>query len=365
MILGKRLILLLGSAAFLCAGMLSLQSIATASPVAPRPLSAGCAEVDTYQTSAAQSAAALRYWTPQRTASADGFNPARISRMLKSSRAGALIEPTEQCLSAPSSTAAGASIRPPSASTQPSVKSHSFTGYPSVGKFFFNIHGISNEQFSCTASVINAKGNSKNELILTAAHCIEGALDGEGYSTDDWIFGPMWNHNKFPYGKWSVKSYWIEPGWMNCVVFEGCQTNPKYDYAVIVLNQQHGRGVGSFTGENGWHINEPHTIKNTRIVGLPSTADEPLYVVTTSTTVSLKGLPFVGTYLNRKATTPGFADGSSGGPWYYFFGSNDLGLLTGDTGGYETGGPPSGSPSYSSFWTTDFSALVAQAVSHE
>jgi hypothetical protein len=357
----------LGSAACLCAGMMSLPSVATAASDAPRQVSAGCAEVDTSQASVAQSAAALRYWTPQRTAAAEGYNAASISSILRSSRGAAVTKPAQQCQPGANPTAAGTSILSASVGAQPDVTSHSFTGYPSVGKFFFNIHGISNKQFSCTASVINdAKNNPKRELILTAAHCIEGALDGEGYSTDDWLFAPMWNNNKFPYGKWSVKSYYIEPGWMDCAIFEGCQTNPKYDYAVLVVYPQHGHGVGYYTGENGWHINEPHTIRNTRIVGLPSTSKEPLYVVTTSTTVSIKGLPLVGTYLGRKAATPGFADGSSGGPWYYSFGtSNDLGLLTGDTGGYETGGPPSGSPSYSSFWTSNFSALVAQAAAHE
>jgi len=40
-------------------------------------------------------------------------------------------------------------------------------------------------------------------------------------------------------------------------------------------------------------------------------------------------------------------------------------VLLGDTGGFEQGGPSSGSPSYANYWTSDFATVVKNAVSYE
>ena len=40
-------------------------------------------------------------------------------------------------------------------------------------------------------------------------------------------------------------------------------------------------------------------------------------------------------------------------------------MLIGDTGGFEQGGPSSGSPSYSDDWTGSFAAVVKAAVGFE
>jgi hypothetical protein len=40
-------------------------------------------------------------------------------------------------------------------------------------------------------------------------------------------------------------------------------------------------------------------------------------------------------------------------------------VLIGDTGGFEQGGPSSGSPSYSDDWTGSFAAVVKAAVGFE
>ena len=231
-------------------------------------------------------------------------------------------------------------------------------GYPSVGKFFYNIAGVG--KLNCTASVINDAGNNpKQELVVTAAHCFKGLYAGLPYYSDDWLFAPEWHNNQFPYGKWAVKSVYIDSRWFGCG-FTGCHENPRYDYAVFVVDPQHGHGVGHYTGVNGWHINEPKTA-NVRIVGIPGNSGKALVNVTKSTTVTINP----GNYLARKAATPGFGDGSSGGPWFYSFNtSSGVGLLLGVTGGYESGGSTD-SPSYASYWTSDFASLVATAAKHE
>jgi hypothetical protein len=152
---------------------------------------------------------------------------------------------------------------------------------------------------------------------------------------------------------------------MRCGARDRCQENPNYDYAVLVMNPQNGHGVGWSTGEDGWQVNEPVSAA-VRIVGIPGSSGAAKITVTSSQTITLSGGTGVGRFLAREASTPGFTDGTSGGPWFASFSTRtSQGLLLGDTGGYQDGGPISGTPSYSSYWTASFSALVANAARQE
>lgn len=356
--------LFLGSMFCLCIATISLPHTGVASASAPRQTAAGCATIDSYQVSAPRAAAALSDWTAQHMADSESFSPANLVKILKSSR-GRIPMPrwAQQCQPALDSVADGVASEAAVRSAAALPGTQSIDGYPTVGKFFFKVAGIS---LNCTATVIgDARNNPKRALILTAAHCIEGVLSGFRYMTGDWMFAPMWHDNKFPYGKWAVKSVYIEHNWMHCAHLGSCQTNPNYDYAVLVMQPQHGHGVGWYTGEDGWHVNEPKVI-TVRIVGIPGNSAKAKVNVTSSQTVTLTGSQGIGKFLARKASTPGFTDGTSGGPWFYSFSARTgRGLLLGDTGGYQDGGPSSGTPSYSSYWTSSFSALVAMAAQHE
>ena len=272
---------------------------------------------------------------------------------------------------APLAAAASSTSATPAAGTfataRPAVQSAGVTpdttainGYPTVGKFFYKVNGLGS--LNCTASAINdVKGNPKRELIVTAAHCFEGVQNGIRYSTDDWLYAPMWHNNTFPYGKWSVKNVYIDNRWLTCTAGVICHENPRYDYAVVVLYPKNGHGVGYYTGQNGWRINQPRNINNTHIVGIPGNSGKALVNVTNSVTVTINP----GNYLARRASTPGFGDGSSGGPWFSSLNTRSgLGTLFGVTGGYESGGSTS-SPSYASYWTADFANLVAYAAARE
>ena len=125
--------------------------------------------------------------------------------------------------------------------------------------------------------------------------------------------------------------------------------------------QHNNHNVGYYTGEDGWKVGMAPTINHTRIVGIPGSASSPLVNITQST-IQSSACP----YQYRQASTPGFTDGSSGGPWFWHFNTNTkLGNLLGDIGGCEEGGPKSGSPSYAPVWRYDFAQLVATARSHE
>ena len=231
---------------------------------------------------------------------------------------------------------------------------------PTVGKLTFRVDGV--VSLNCTATVTDgtAAANSE-ELVVTAAHCIEGTIGRVAYTSTNVVFSPMWHDGKNPFGTWRVRKAFLNSGWLTCSVpVVDCKTNQLYDYAVVVLSPKNGKGIGDVTGADGWSVNQPKTIASVTIAGIPATSPGTLVITTNTDTVTESGEPF------RRAATPGFTDGSSGGPWLRDFSSTtSRGVLIGDTGGFEQGGPSGGSPSYSNYWTGSFAAVVKAAVSFE
>ena len=330
-----------------------------------RASGSGCLMVQTLKFSQAQDAAALDHWTSARIRATPAFSQAALNKLGRSRRApqGTAPVSAERCVpqSAPISgvSAFAPPEAPPSQTPRAQAVTTSSDGYPTVGKLTYDVDGVLS--LNCTATVLQGTAATNNEdLIVTAAHCIEGVEDGVPYTSTDLAFSPMWHDNQTPYGTWSVNKVFLT-SWMNCPFpVIDCGTNPENDYAVIVLNPQNGKGVGDVTGANGWSVNQPDTIGNVTIAGIPGSSSDTLSTVENTTTVSKSGDSY------RTATTPGFTDGTSGGPWFEGFNTTtDRGTLIGDTGGFEEGGPSSGSPSYSDYWTANFTTLVGQAVAYE
>lgn len=326
-------------------------------PSAPARAAAACLNVQTLTFSSAQDAATQHLWTPARIAAARGFSQAALGTLDRPQRTpqGAWPTSATQCVPQTGLTRAVAATAPSAARSAPARN-----GYPTVGKLTFDADGVLS--LNCTATVINgtAAANSE-ELIVTAAHCIEGTTGGIPYTSTHLAFSPMWHDNQNPYGTWTVKKVFLNSGWMKCIIpLVDCSTNPQYDYAILVLNPQHGKGVGDITGANGWSVNQPASVGNVAIAGIPGTSSHTLFSMTNTVTVTESGNPY------RKGITPGLTDGSSGGPWFKNFNTTTgRGLLLADTGGYEQGGPPSGSPSYASYWRSAFAAIVGNAVNYE
>jgi V8-like Glu-specific endopeptidase len=328
---------------------------------------AACTTVQTLAYSQSQAAAAKEYWTPSRIKAAKGFSESALGGLKASQASSTAATPSsaEKCL--PDSAVTGAlalhatrGVGSP-ASSSPALSAAAVTasdGYPTIGKLTYKADDVLG--LSCTASVINGTSATNNEeLILTAAHCIEGTTDGIPYTSTDLAFSPMWNNGNTPYGTWTSEKVFLNSGWMHCSI-TGCSTNPADDYAVIVLNTQNGEGVGTVTGADGWNSSEPASLSNVTIAGIPSSATDTLTTVVSATTVTESSVSY------RTAATPGYTDGTSGGPWLTGFStSTGLGTLIGDTGGYEQGGPSSGTPSYSNVWDSAFATVVADAVAYE
>ncbi len=257
--------------------------------------------------------------------------------------------PVKVCLPAdliPVSAAPAGPTAPPGASA-PGTQGAG-TGYPTVGKFFFKVaHLVS---FNCTGTVITALAG-QSALVLVAAHCLYGDFDDVTYRTGDWKFVPEWHDNQAPFGTWQIMRGYYASLWPDNCHLGHCDFNPRYDFGLLVLKELKGQPVGSVTGSDGWAVNEPKTVAVT-IAGLPGNSKEALIDHTVSHTVRPAGFDA------RKASTPGFGAGTSGGPWFFEYNSSrKLGDVLGETGGYQNGGK-SDSPSYSPFLTRYFAAAV-------
>lgn len=145
---------------------------------------------------------------------------------------------------------------------------------------------------TCTASVIDSPGH---DLLLTAAHCVAGT--GAGMS-----FAPGAVDGHEPYGRWTVSAAYAMPAWTT-------GQNPQADVAVLVV--------------------EPRIVGGRRVEIQDRTGGHPLGTEPAAgTAVTVTGYPFgVGgrpvTCRARVRMTggfptfacPGFAAGTSGGPW--------------------------------------------------
>ena len=303
---------------------------------------ARCVTVDRLTQTSAQAAATPRYWNPSRTRAAAGATQADLARALTSQRpagsAAALPRLTRLCQP-------GLAAVPDHGTALPAAAGpvRSGDGYPTVGKFFYKVDDI---PFNCTATVIGTN------MIVTAAHCFKGDEYTHKYTTSNWMFAPMWHGNRFPYGKWYVQSVYIVQPWIS-------ELNPKFDFAVVILGSQHRHGVAYHTGQDAWNASwfpNPGQTTPIRIAGIPGNSKKALTDVTTAVAVE------VGRRIEAlRASTPGFGNGTSGGPWFRSFSvRNGTGTLDGVTGGYQDGGS-NASPSYADIFSWYFSDLIAAA----
>ena len=245
-------------------------------------------------------------------------------------------------VSAASTPASGVSPGPSAPTAGPSAEA--ISGYKTVGKFFVRALGA---QFSCTATVIG------RNIVVTAAHCFKGVIGGVKYTTTGWMFAPMWHDNQFPYGMWSVDSVYLLRGWID-------KLDPSLDYAVVVLNPRGGRDVGYYTGQDSWNSSltlAPGRSTPVRVVGIPEASTGARISVTRAVAVRVgRGFSVL------TASTPGFGNGTSGGPWFSPFSpQTDTGTVVAVTGGYQAGGATD-SPSYADVLSGQFADLMAAAI---
>jgi V8-like Glu-specific endopeptidase len=203
-------------------------------------------------------------------------------------------------------------------------------------------HDASGNHF-CTASVVASLGR---DLLITAAHCINGGKSG-GYRQDI-VFIPGYRDGQEPYGVWTPARLLVAPQWEN-------SSDPDYDVGFIVLKPDDGKNVEDVLGANQLGI-DPGYQNLVRVTGYPSSQNAPVTCVNRTSEQSKSQLRF---------ECDGFAGGTSGSPWVTRFDPRTLtGIIVGVLGGYQEGGSTE-DVSYSAYLGPEVEQLYRQATADE
>ncbi len=207
---------------------------------------------------------------------------------------------------------------------------------PRVGALFE--HDASGNHF-CTASVVASPGH---DLLVTAAHCINGGKGG-GYKTDI-VFIPGYQDGATPFGVWTPRKLLVAPQWAS-------SSNPDYDVGFVVLQPLGGKNIEEVLGANqlGFDAGFDHLV---RVTGYPSSANGPVTCMNRTSQQSARQVRF---------ECGGFFGGTSGSPWVTRFDPRThTGTIVGVIGGYQEGGDTD-AISYSAYLNGDIRQLYDQA----
>jgi len=208
---------------------------------------------------------------------------------------------------------------------------------PRVGALF--THNASGNHF-CTASVVASPGH---DLLITAAHCINGGKSGGGYNNDI-VFIPGYQDGAAPYGVWAPSKLLVDPRW-------AASSDPDYDVGFVVLRPLDGKNIEDVLGAN--QIRFDAGFDNlVRVTGYPASADAPVTCMNRTSQQSATQVKF---------ECGGFFGGTSGSPWITGFDpSTRTGTIVGVVGGYQEGGDTD-AISYSAYLNDSIRGLYEQA----
>jgi V8-like Glu-specific endopeptidase len=170
----------------------------------------------------------------------------------------------------------------------------------------------------CTASVVTSPGK---DLLITAAHCINGGKGSPGYRSDI-VFIPDYRDGEAPYGMWTPAKLLVSPQWAG-------SSNPAYDVGFVVLRPHGSQNIQQLLGAShlGTAPGEQYLV---HVTGYPDTSSTPITCVNWTSEFSSTQLRF---------DCGGYAVGTSGSPWVIHFDSQEhTGTIIGVIGGYQEGG---------------------------
>jgi V8-like Glu-specific endopeptidase len=201
-------------------------------------------------------------------------------------------------------------------------------------------HGPTGNHF-CTASVVSSPGKN---LLITAAHCINGGKGSSGYDSDI-AFVPDYRDGQEPFGVWTPAKLIVAPQWAN-------SSDPDFDVGFVVLEPNHGKNIQQVLGasrlgtDQGYHY-------LVHVTGYPDSENVPITCVNWTSRFSDTQLKF---------ECAGYTGGTSGSPWVTkFIAGSHTGTIVGVIGGYQQGGDTP-SLSYSVRFGPAILALYRQAV---
>jgi V8-like Glu-specific endopeptidase len=193
----------------------------------------------------------------------------------------------------------------------------------------------------CTASVVTSPDR---DLLITAAHCINGGKGGGGYRQDI-VFIPGYRDGQAPYGIWTVKRLLVAPQWIS-------GSDPSLDVGFVVLQPHDGQNIEDVLGANRLGVDSGYQYL-VRVTGYPASADAPITCINWTTRQSATQLRF---------DCGGFTGGTSGSPWVAHFNSRTrTGTIVGIIGGYQAGGDTA-AISYSSYLGQAVRQLYQEAI---
>lgn len=208
---------------------------------------------------------------------------------------------------------------------------------PSVGPLFSA--GLS-APHGCTAAVVDTPARN---VIVTAAHCVVGS--GTGL-----VFAPGYDEGTAPYGTWVVQRAYLPRNWV-------ASGDPDLDYAFLVVapSSTNARSLpvqavvgGNLLGHT------PATDQRVTVVGYVAGIDDDP-VICSAKVYRTRGYPSV--------DCPGYASGTSGGPWLADYDpATRTGTISAVIGGPDHGGCTDDT-SYSSTFGAAVQALLRRTLS--
>jgi V8-like Glu-specific endopeptidase len=225
---------------------------------------------------------------------------------------------------------------------QPGPSASAYPSAPGVRVGALFEHDASGNHF-CTASVVASPGR---DLLITAAHCINGGKDG-GYRQDI-VFIPGYRDGQAPSGIWAPAQLVVAPQWMS-------SSDPDFDVGFVVLKPQDGKNIEQVLGADQLGI-DPGYRNQVRVTGYPASADAPITCTGWTSEHSPSQLRF---------ECDGFTGGTSGSPWVTDVDpQTGTGTIVGVLGGYQEGGSTA-AISYSPYLGEQVQQLYDQAVKDE
>jgi len=196
----------------------------------------------------------------------------------------------------------------------------------------------------CTASVVDSPGK---DLLITAAHCINGGKGSSGYKKDI-EFIPDYRDGFAPAGVWTPLKLLVAPQWAD-------SSDPDYDVGFVVLKPYDGKNIQQVLGANRLVTDAGYQYL-VHVTGYPDSKSAPITCVNWTSRFSDTQLRF---------DCGGYAVGTSGSPWVTKFSPlSRSGSIVGVIGGYQQGGDTP-QVSYSVRFGSAVRQLYQQAVADE
>ncbi|UFR03269.1 serine protease [Streptomyces sp. Go40/10] len=160
----------------------------------------------------------------------------------------------------------------------------------------------------CTASVVHSP---RGDLIVTAAHCVDGADDG------GLVFVPGYRDGRAPYGVWKVTRRFLPDGWAK-------GQDEDSDVAFATVSERDGRRLEDVVGAGRFATGVATGATAVTVTGYPDSRETP---------ITCTNRPAAHSRTQQRIDCPEFTGGTSGSPWV-----NGDGQVVGILGGHEQGG---------------------------